>query len=312
MLRYAFWRMAQMVPIVLGTTALIFVAVYALPGDPLTTLAGPDQVLSESVRAELTERYGLDDPLPVRYVHYLGGLLTGDFGVDFRGVEVAHLIERAWPPTLILGVTAWGIMAVVGVGLGTWSGMRAGGTVDWAILGATTVILGVPYFVLAYVAQIVLGVNLDWFPASGVRDGWPMSYLLPATCLAMFGIPELVRLTRASVTENRHAEYVDTAVAKGLPPWQITVRHVLRTSMIPVVSVLGLSLGGMLGGAVLIEGIFNVPGLGHAIFTGITQQNGPVVVGVGTLLVLIFLVVNLLVDLVYGVLDPRISLARAR
>lgn len=312
MLRYVAFRIVQMVPIVIGTTALIFLAVYALPGDPLTALAGPDQVLSDSVRAELTARYGLDDPLPLRYLNYLGGLFTGDFGVDFRGIEVSDQILRAWPPTLILGLTAWAIMAIVGVGLGTWAGMRAGGAVDWTILAATTVILGVPYFVLAYVAQIVLGVNLGLFPATGVRDGWPMSYLLPAACLAMFGIPELARLTRAAIIENRHAEFVDTAVAKGLPGWRITLRHVLRTSLIPVVSVLGLSLGGLLGGAVLIEGIFNVPGLGNLIFAGINQQNGPVVVGVGTLLVLLFLVVNLLVDLLYGLLDPRISLDRAR
>lgn len=312
MIRYALRRIAQLVPILIGTTLLIFTAVYALPGDPLLALAGPDQVISESVRAELTERYGLDDPLFVRYADYLVGLLTGDFGVDFRGVEVSDLIARAWPHTLLLGLTAWTIMAVVGVGIGTWAGMRAGGAVDWTVLGATTVILGVPYFVLAYVAQIVFGVTLRWLPATGVREGWPASYLLPACCLAMFGIPELARLTRAAIIENRYADFVDTAIAKGLTPWRITLRHVLRNSLVPVVSILGLSLGGLLSGTVLIEGIFNIPGLGYTIFNGITQQNGPVVVGVGALLVLIFLLVNLAVDLLYGLLDPRISLDRAR
>ncbi|MFD7159663.1 ABC transporter permease [Kribbella sp. NPDC059898] len=306
---YVLRRLAGMVPVVLGTTLLIFAAVYALPGDPIKALAGPGRVLSPSVEEALRARFHLDQPLWSQYGHYLGGLVRGDLGIDLQGHEVSDLVVRAWPYTLQLGLTAWAIMAVAGIALGTFAGMRQGGTVDWIVLTATTVVVGVPYFVVAYVAQILLGVNLGWFPTSGVREGWPASYLLPAAVLALFGIPELVRLTRASIIENRYADYVDTAIAKGLPQRTIVVRHILRNSLVPVVSVLGLSLGYMVSGTVLIEGIFNIPGLGYVVFNGISQQNGPVVVGVCSLLVLVYLIINLLVDIVYGLLDPRISLA---
>ncbi|TDD22642.1 ABC transporter permease [Kribbella turkmenica] len=309
---YVIRRLVGMVPVVLGTTLLIFAAVYALPGDPIKALAGPGRVLSPSVEDALRERFHLDQPLWSQYGHYLGGLVRGDLGIDLQGQEVSALVARAWPYTLQLGLTAWAIMAVVGISLGTFAGMRQGGTVDWVVLTGTTVVVGVPYFVVAYVAQILLGVNLGWFPTSGVREGWPASYLLPAAVLALFGIPELVRLTRASIIENRYADYVDTAIAKGLPHRMIVVRHILRNSLVPVVSVLGLSLGYMVSGTVLIEGIFNIPGLGYVVFNGISQQNGPVVVGVCSLLVLVYLMINLLVDIVYGLLDPRISLAGRR
>ncbi|MFG1815353.1 ABC transporter permease [Kribbella sp. NPDC049174] len=309
---YVLRRLAGMVPVVIGTTLLIFAAVYALPGDPIKALAGPGRVLSPSVEDALRERFHLDQPLWAQYGHYLSGLVRGDLGIDLQGHEVSALVARAWPYTLQLGLTAWAIMAIVGISLGTYAGMRQGGAVDWVVLTATTVVVGLPYFVIAYVAQIVLGVNLGWFPTSGVREGWPASYLMPATVLALFGIPELVRLTRASIVENRYADYVDTAVAKGLPHRMIVVRHILRNSLVPVVSVLGLSLGYMVSGTVLIEGIFNIPGLGYVVFNGISQQNGPVVVGVCSLLVLVYLFINLLVDIVYGLLDPRISLAGRR
>jgi ABC-type dipeptide/oligopeptide/nickel transport system permease component len=301
-----------MVPLLLGATFVIFAAVYALPGDPIRAIAGPTAEISPATRAALTEEYHLDESLPVQYGYYLTGVLRGDLGVDLRGRPVFELVEAAWPISLQLGVTAWALMAVVGVGLGAMAAMRRGGPVDWTVLGLTTVIVGVPYFVVAYVLQIVVGVQLGWLPSSGVRDGWPVGYLLPAVCLALFGVPELARLTRASIIENRYADFVDTAVAKGLAPRVVMVRHILRNSLVPVVSVLGLALGFLMSGAILIEGIFNVPGLGFTLFTGIRQQNGPVVVGISTLMVFIFLAVNLVVDIVCGLLDPRISLVRDR
>lgn len=305
-------RVLGMVPLLLGATFVIFAAVYALPGDPIRAIAGPTAEISPATRAALTEEYHLDDPLLVQYGYYLSGVVRGDLGVDLRGREVYDLVESAWPITLQLGLTAWALLAILGVGLGALAAMRQGGVLDWGVLALTTLIVGVPYFVLAYVLQIVVGVQLGWLPSSGVRDGWPASYVLPAICLAIFGVPELARLTRASIIENRRADYVDTAIAKGLAPRLVFVRHILRNSLVPVVSVLGLALGFMMSGAILVEGIFNVPGLGFTLFTGVRQQNGPVVVGISTLMVFIFLALNLLVDLVCGLLDPRISLVRDR
>ncbi|MEV0161448.1 oligopeptide transport system permease protein [Nonomuraea fuscirosea] len=306
--KYALHRLLMALPVLLGTTFLIYLAVYALPGDPIQALAGPNRALSPSVEQALRERFHLDDPLLVQYGSYLKGLLSGDLGMSFAGRPVSEVIAASWPVTFQLGVTAWLFMTVLGVLLGTVAGLRRGRLADALVLGGTTVVMGVPFFVVAYVAQIVLGVNLGWLPVSGTDAGWPLAYVMPGLVLALYGLPQVARLTRTSVLDNLNADHVDTATAKGLRPRAVVVRHVLRNSLIPVVSLLGVSLGYLLSGTVLIEGIFNLPGLGYQIFTAIPQHDGPVVVGVGTLLVLVFLLVNLLVDLLYGILDPRIRL----
>ncbi|MEU8109082.1 ABC transporter permease [Nonomuraea muscovyensis] len=306
--RYALRRLFMAVPVLLGTTFIIHLAVYALPGDPIQALAGPNRVLTPSVEQALREQHNLDEPLLVQYGLYLAGLLTGDMGMSLTGRPVSEVVAAGWPVTFQLGVTAWLFMAAIGVLLGTFAGMRRGKLADAAVLGGTTVIMGVPFFVVAYVAQIVLGVNLGWLPVSGTEAGWPLAYVLPGLVLALYGLPQVARLTRTSVLDNLGADHVGTATAKGLTRRAVMVRHVLRNSLVPVVSLLGVSLGYLLSGTVLIEGIFNLPGLGYQIFTAIPQHDGPVVVGVGTLLVLVFLLVNLMVDLLYGILDPRIRL----
>ncbi|ANY07184.1 ABC transporter permease [Pseudonocardia sp. HH130630-07] len=305
MTAYVLRRLLATVPVLLGTTIVIFVAVRALPGDPVAALAGPNQTLSPAVTAALRERLGLDDPLPVQYLHWLGGLFTGDLGVDLRGREISEAVAAAWPVTVQLGLTTWLITAVVGVGLGVLTGVRAGRGVDWAVLTGTVLLVGVPYFVLAYVLQLVVGVQLGWLPVSGVRAGWPASYLLPALCLAAVHVPELVRVTRSGVLENRDAEFVDTAVAAGLHPRRVLLDHVLRPALAPVLSVLGVGLGYLLSGAVLVETVFNLPGLGGLVATGIEESDGALVVAVGTLLVLVFLLTTLAVDVATALIDPR-------
>ena len=304
--RFILRRVLLMVPVLLGTTFLIFAAVFALPGDPIVALAGPNQTISESVANAIRAEHHLDDPLLVQYWHYLTGLLTGDFGIDLNGNEVSSIIAASWPVTVKLALTTWIIESVLGVVLGTVSAVRQGKTVDKMMLGFTTLVLGLPYFVIAYVAQIFIGVELQLLPVSGIADGWPSSYILPALILAMLGLPGIVRLTRGSVLDNMHADHIDTAVAKGLPRGLIVRRHILRNSMVPVVSLLGVGLGNLLGGAILIEGIFNLPGIGYQVFIGIQQNNGPVVVGICALIVLVFLASSLIVDIIYGMLDPRI------
>jgi peptide/nickel transport system permease protein/oligopeptide transport system permease protein len=305
---YVVRRIGAMIPVLLGTTFIIFLAVYALPGDPVQAIAGPGQPIPEAVAANIRAQYHLDDPLIVQYLQYMKRLLTGDFGTDLNGQSVGQVIATSWPVTAKLALTAWVAGGVIGVLLGTFSGIRSGGTVDTGTLILTTILLGVPYFVMAYVAKVLFAVHWKILPPSGVSDGWPVSYILPAGVLAVFLIPEIARLTRASVMDNLRSDFVDTAVAKGLDRRTVIGRHVLRASLLPVVSSLGLSLGYLLSGAVLIEGIFNMPGLGFAMFRGINQHSGPTVVGIGTLMILIFLVLNLIVDLLYGVLDPRIRL----
>ncbi len=305
MVLYAVRRLLQMVPVLIGASLLIFAIVFALPGDPIQAMAGGQHSIPEPVRQELRARYNLNDPLLVQYGKYLAGLLHGDFGQDFNGRQVSSIIASSWPTTLRLAITAWVFEVAVGIPLGIWAGLRQGRIPDLSVSVATTLVFAVPIFVLGYTAQIIFGVNLGWFPVAGSQHGWPTSYLLPALILGLMGLATTARLTRTSLLENLEADYVRTAVAKGLPRRRIIRHHVLRNSLVPVVTYLGVDFGFLLGGAVIIEGIFNLPGMGYEIFQAIQQQNGPVVVGISTMLVALFILVNLVVDLLYGLLDPR-------
>jgi ABC-type dipeptide/oligopeptide/nickel transport system permease component len=176
------------------------------------------------------------------------------------------------------------------------------------VLVAGIAVISIPAFVLAFTAQLLLGVDAGIFPVAGTQDGWPMSYVLPGFILGAFGLASVSRLVRSTMTENLQADFIRTARAKGASSSRIVLRHALRNSLIPAVTYLALDLGTLLGGTVIVEGIFNLPGVGQLLFSGIQQQNGPVIVGVSTTLVLIFLLLNLVVDLLYAVLDPRIRL----
>jgi ABC-type dipeptide/oligopeptide/nickel transport system permease component len=176
---------------------------------------------------------------------------------------------------------------------------------DNLVLISTTIVVSIPVFVLGFTAQIMLGVKLGWFPIAGLNEGWK-SYLLPAMVLAALSLAYVARLTRTSLVENLRSDYIRTAVAKGLPRKRVVGRHALRNSLIPVVTYLGIDLGALMGGAIVTEGIFNIPGIGQQVFISIRAQEGAVVVGITTALVLIYIAANLMVDVLYGVLDPRI------
>lgn len=305
MWRYLVRRLLQMIVVFFGVTLLIYAAVFTLPGDPIKALAG-DQPMSPSVVQALRHRYHLDQPFPVQYGIYVLGLLHGDLGEDFNGQSVADQMAERWPVTIQLALTAFVIEVVLGVLLGVIAALRRGRAVDYVILGLTTVLISVPVFVLAYVAQLLLGVKLHIFAVAGAQDGWPQDYILPGTVLAAFGLASISRLTRTTLLENLHSDYVRTATAKGLARTRVVMNHAFRNSLIPVVTYLAINLGYLLSGAVIIEGVFNLPGVGQLLFRSIQDQQGTVVVGVATMLVLIFLLGSLVVDLLYGVLDPRI------
>lgn len=302
---YVIRRVLELLLVFFGVTLLIYFAVWALPGDPIQGMAG-DRPLPATVVATLRERYRLDDPLLVQYFRYLGDLFRGDFGVNFNGRPVSELMGDRWPVTIKLALTAWVIEIVVGISLGVFSALHRGKWFDYTTLFFTVGIISVPVFVLAYALQLLLGVRAGIFPVSGITDGWPRSYLLPALILAGFGLASLARLVRTSVLENLRADYVRTAFSKGLSRRRVIVRHVLRNSLISAVTYMAINLGYLLSGAVVIEGVFNLPGIGELLFRSINSREGSVVVGISTALVLIFLVANLCVDLLYGVLDPRI------
>lgn len=302
--RYIARRLLQAIPVFLGTTFLIFALVFAIPGDPIRALSG-DKPISPSVYTELQNRYNLNDPFLVQYGKYMGNLVKGDFGQSFRGREVTEIMKERFPVTVKLALIAFAFEILVGILAGVMAGLRRGSFMDNLVLISTTMVVSIPVFVLGFTAQIMLGVKLGWFPIAGLNEGWK-SYLLPAFVLAALSLAYVARLTRTSLVENLRSDYIRTAVAKGLPRKRVVGRHALRNSLIPVVTYLGIDLGALMGGAIVTEGIFNIPGIGQQVFISIRSQEGPVVIGITTALVLVYITANLLVDVLYGVLDPRI------
>mgnify|MGYP001086914660 FL=1 len=204
-----------------------------------------------------------------------------------------------------LALLAFGFEVVLGILAGILAGVRKGGFMDSLVLISTLAVIAIPIFVLGFLAQLLLGVRFHWFPVSGVQQGL-YSYLLPAMVLGSVSLAYIARLTRTSLVENLRADYVRPATSKGLSRRRVVGIHTLRNSMIPVVTFLAIDLGSLMGGAIITETIFNIPGLGRAVFEGVQRQEGTVVVGIVTFLVVVYMVANLLVDVLYAVLDPRI------
>ncbi|SES38982.1 ABC transporter permease [Streptomyces qinglanensis] len=305
--RYVVRRLLQMIPVFIGTTFLIFVMVYAV-GDPVNAMFGeraPDPATAEQLR----EEFNLDKPIWQQYVLYMGNIFTGDFGNAFNGQPVTELMATAFPITIRLAALAIVFEILVGITLGVLTGLRRGRPIDSGVLMLTLVVISVPTFVTGSLAQYLLGVKWGWIspavsPAAPLRE-----LLLPGLVLALVSLAYVTRLTRTSIAENARADYVRTAVAKGLSRRRVTVRHLLRNSLIPVVTFLGTDVGNLMAGALVTERIFNIHGVGFQLWQGIVRQNSPTVVGFVTVLVIVFLLANLLVDLLYAVLDPRIRYA---
>lgn len=297
-------RIGELAIVFVGVTFIIYAMVWALPGDPIAALGG-DRPLPDNVVAQLRAQFHLDEPLWQQYLRYLGGLFTGDLGTTFDGRPVAERMASRWPVTITLALTAWAIEVVLGIAIGLVAGLRKGTVIDRTILTATILASAIPLFVLAVTAQLIFGLRLGWFPIAGNDKGWPVSYLLPAMVIAVFGLAAIARLTRGSVIDTMQSDFVRTLNAKGLPPRTIVGVHVMRNSLAPVLTFVAIDLGYLLGGAVVVEGIFNLPGIGQLLFSAIRTHEGPTVVGVGTTLILVFLVLSLLVDLVNSALDPR-------
>ncbi|GAB1812910.1 ABC transporter permease [Mycobacterium sp. MUNTM1] len=298
-------RIAVMVPVFLGATLLIYGMVFLLPGDPLAAIAG-DRPLTPAVAAALRARYHLDDPFIVQYLRYLGGVVHGDLGRAYSGLPVSAVLAHAFPVTIRLAVIALVVEAVLGVGFGVISGLRQGGLFDATVLIAGLIIIAIPIFVLGFLAQFLFGVKLGIAPVTVGERATFARLLLPGIVLGSVSFAYIVRLTRSAVAANAHADYVRTATAKGLSRPRVVTVHILRNSLIPVVTFLGADLGALMGGAIVTEGIFNIHGVGGVLYQAVTRQEAPTVVSIVTVLVLIYLVTNLVVDLLYAALDPRI------
>ncbi|HUX70338.1 MAG TPA: ABC transporter permease [Cellulomonadaceae bacterium] len=301
-------RLLQMIPVFLGATLLIYFMVFALAGDPIAALGG-ERGLNPAVAAQLREHYHLNQPFLVQYLLWLKGLLTFDFGTSFSGRPVRDVMAGAFPVTIQLAFVALFFEAVFGIAVGLVSGLRKGKLFDSTFLIVSLVVIAVPVFVIGFTMQFLVGVKLGWLPPTVGGNVNIRTLLMPGIVLGSVSFAYVLRLTRTSVAENMTADFVRTATAKGLTRRRVVTVHVLRNSLIPVVTFLGADLGGLMGGAIVTEGIFNIPGVGHTLYQAIQQSEAPTVVSMVTVLVMVYIFANLLVDLLYAALDPRIRYA---
>lgn len=305
MSRYIVRRILQMIPVLIGTTFIIFCLVFALPGDPTAGRCG-ERPCPPSYVAAFRAEYNLDKPLLVQYGLYLEKLLHGNLGVDYYGNTVVSELGARYPVTIKLAIIALLVEIVIGILAGAWAGVRRGKFIDYFVLVSSLVVISIPIFVIGSLAQLVFSLRLGWFPVTAGDGSWG-ALVLPGLVLGALSVAYVARLTRSNLLENQRADYVRTAKAKGMSPSRIVTVHTLRNSLIPVITFIGYDFGALMGGAIVTERIFNINGIGNYVYRSINQRDGVSVVGAVTCLVLVYLLANLLVDLLYGVLDPRIS-----
>jgi len=309
MLWYLGKRLLQLIPVFFGATFLIYLLVFLLPGDPIAALYGdhqPAQAVIDQIRAQ----YNLDKPFIVQYLLYIGGVFTGDLGTTYTGRPVVDVLAEAFPITARLAILALVFESVAGILVGVVAGLRKGKWFDASALVVSLLLISVPTFVLGFLLQYVFGIKLALFRATVSGEAPWSELVLPAIVLASVSFAYIVRLTRASISDNMNADFVRTATAKGLPRRRVVQVHILRNSLIPVVTYLGVDIGNLMVGAIVTEGIFNIHGVGGTLFQAVKLGQGPTVVSFVAVMVIIFMLANLLVDLLYAVLDPRIRYAK--
>ncbi|MGW5425365.1 ABC transporter permease [Streptomyces sp. NPDC003943] len=308
--RYVARRLLQMIPVFLGTTLLIFLMVHSLPGDPVLAMFG-DKGADPATLAAKRHELGLDKSLPEQYFVYMRDMILHlDFGNQIRnGRPVTEVLGDAFPVTLQLACLAFAFELIFGIGLGIIGGLKAGKLADNAILIFTLLIISIPVFVLGFIIKMVFAFNLEWIAPNVSNDVQWSELIAPAIVLGGLSLAYVTRLTRTTMAENLRADYMRTAIAKGLPKRRIIGVHLMRNSMIPVITFLGTDIGALMGGAVVTEKIFNIKGVGGLIAESISRREGTTLVGLVTILVIVYLVTSLLIDLLYAVLDPRIRYA---
>ena len=304
MIRFIGLRLALLVPTLLGVLVVTFLLLYVAPGDPVQAMVGEraDAATIARLRAELH----LDDPLPLQFAHYVGGVVRGDLGTSYitRRPILQDLTER-FPATLQLAGAAMLFAACTGITLGILGAWRPGGWFDrFTAIGAY---LGVsfPVYWVGLLLILLFAVRLSWFPPSGY--GGFAFLVLPALTLGMRSVAFLARMTRAAMQETLGSDFVRTARAKGLSEWRVVLGHALRNALLPIITVFGLDFGSYLTGSILTETIFSWPGVGRYVLTAINKRDLPAIQGAILFLSLVFVIVNLVTDLVYARVDPRIG-----
>lgn len=304
MLRYTLFRIFGAIPTLLLVIALAFLMVHAAPGGPFDD----ERVLPADVEANIAAAYHLDDPLPKQFVRYLGGLVQGDLGPSYRyrDYTVAELIGSAFPLSLKLGAMAMALALIIGVIAGTEAALRQGTRIDRVVMGFSMTGISIPVFVIAPVLVLLFAVKLQWLPAGWSGGSGMGRYVLPVITLALPQIAYIARLTRASMIDVLGRDFIRTARAQGLGTRTVVRVHALKPAMLPVLSYLGPAIAAILTGSVVVEEIFGIPGLGQFFVRGALNRDYTLVLGIVVFYATLIISLNLLVDILYGAIDPRV------
>lgn len=295
----------MLIPVVFGITLFIYVIMNLAPGDPAKLILGTDASYEEIVAKQI--ELGLHQPVLVRYFNYMKDVLTGDFGFSwYSGYDVMSEFVSRLPNTLTLGLMSMAMAAFIGIPLGVIAAVKQNGILDYTTLVLAMLFSSLPAFWFGLMAQIVFCINLGWFPATGA--GSIKHFILPAITLASASLAGQVRLTRTSILEVNKLDYVRTARSKGASEGRIIMRHVLRNGMLPVVTGIGSQFANLIGGAIVTETVFAIPGVASLLINAVKLRDVPVVMGIIVIIAIFVGVVNLLVDLTYAFIDPRVKL----
>jgi peptide/nickel transport system permease protein len=299
-------RLLGLAPVLLGVTALVFAMIWITPGDPVLAIVGESaQGISRDALEELRRSYGLDRPALVQYADYLSRLVQGDLGVSVRSRQpVFREIWQRLPATLLLAVSGMAIAIIIGVSLGVLAAIYRRSWLDYAAVVVALAGVSIPVFWSGLILMLVFALELGWLPASGYGN-W-RHLVMPAMAIGFSSSAFIARITRSSMIEVLRQDYIRTATAKGLSKTRVDLNHALRNALLPVVTVVGLQFGSLLGGAVLTETVFAWPGIGRMLVDAIRARDLPLVQGTVLFVALVFILINLLVDISYALLNPKI------
>ncbi|MFK7857379.1 MAG: ABC transporter permease [Granulosicoccus sp.] len=308
---YLIRRLLSVIPILLVVATIVFLMLRLTPGDPAANIAG-DAATSEDI-AQLRIDLGLEEPLPVQFAIYIKNILKGDFGESFYYKRsVMSMVADGIGPTLSLALFTIVIACAVAVPLGTLAAYRQDSWIDRVVMGFSVVGFSVPVFVIGYLLIYFLAVKLDWFPVQGYQPisdgivGWAYRLVLPAVALSVIFIALIARMTRTSVLEVLNEDYIRTARAKGLSEKRVLIRHALRNAAVPIITIIGIAIGILISGVVVTESVFVIPGLGLLTLDAIQGRDYPTVQALILLFSVVYVVINLIIDVAYTLLDPRI------
>lgn len=310
MYKFVLKRLLMMIPVLIGVTFLVFFILALSSGDPARMILG-EQATEENVQM-MREELGLNDPIPVRYLRYMSGVLKGDLGTSYRNkLNVADQVLDRFPNTVLLAVSGMLVAICIGVPVGILSAKRQYTLIDNIATVLGLVGVAMPTFWLGLLLVLLFSLSLGWFPSSGMGTGGVLpvlkSLVLPAFTLGTSCAANIMRMTRSSMLEVIRQDYIDTARSKGLTESAITRRHMLKNALVPIITVVGLQFGYLLGGSALTETIFSWPGLGRLMVESIKSKDIPMVLGSAIFLAVMYSVINLLVDILYAFVDPRIK-----